>query len=88
MLYWNDYLYRSQCAQLKQDLTQQKEDEKRAALQQLSRLKDEEIKASKKGWENIVNDLQKQVRFSQFPVLIMEENIMAMKFENHKYDIV
>lgn len=54
--------YRKETTDLRRDLTQQKEDEKKAALQQLSRLKDEEIAASKRGWENIVNELQKQVR--------------------------
>ncbi|XP_056005748.1 protein FAM184A-like [Ostrea edulis] len=57
---WSDTL-KKETTDLRRDLTQQKEDEKKAALQQLSRLKDEEIAASKRGWENIVNELQKQV---------------------------
>lgn len=51
--------------ELRRDLTHQKEKEKKAALQQLSRLKDEEIAASKRGWENIVNELQRQVKRKQ-----------------------
>lgn len=50
---------------MRRDLTHQKEEEKKAALQQLSRLKDEEIAASKRGWENIVNELQRQVKRKQ-----------------------
>lgn len=47
---------------MRRELTHQKEEEKKAALHQLSRLKDEEIAASKRGWENIVNELQRQVK--------------------------
>ncbi|KAK3095651.1 hypothetical protein FSP39_017162 [Pinctada imbricata] len=70
---WSETL-KTQCAKLKQELTQQKEDEKKAALQQLSRLKDEEIKASKKGWENIVNDLQKQITDLKSNLSMAESN--------------
>lgn len=36
----------------------------RAALEQLSRLKDDEIAATRAGWENKVQDLMKQVTSS------------------------
>lgn len=52
---------RTETARLKQDITQQKDDERKAALQQLSKLKDEELAAAKVGWERIVSEMQKQV---------------------------
>ncbi|KAL3864834.1 hypothetical protein ACJMK2_006484 [Sinanodonta woodiana] len=59
-LKWSETL-RSECAKLRQELTEQKEKENRAALQHLASLKDEEIAASKAGWEKRVNDLMKQI---------------------------
>lgn len=57
---WSDNL-RKECARLKLDLTQQKDEEKKAALQQLSRLKDEEVGAARRGWENKVQELHNQL---------------------------
>ncbi|OWF38300.1 protein FAM184A-like [Mizuhopecten yessoensis] len=57
---WSDNL-RKECARLKLDLTQQKDEEKKAALQQLARLKDEEVVAARRGWENKVQELHSQL---------------------------
>ncbi|XP_060076587.1 protein FAM184A-like [Ylistrum balloti] len=57
---WSDNL-RKECARLKLDLTQQKDEEKKAALQQLARLKDEEVVAARRGWENKVHELNNQL---------------------------
>ncbi|XP_033756582.1 protein FAM184A-like [Pecten maximus] len=57
---WSDNL-RKECARLKLDLTQQKDEEKKSALQQLSRLKDEEVMAARRGWENKVQELHSQL---------------------------
>lgn len=58
---WLCLCNRKETTELRRELSHQKEEEKKAALQQLSRLKDEEIAASKRGWENIVSELQRQV---------------------------
>ena len=52
---------RTECNKLRQEISEQKENEMRAALQQLSSLKDNEIAATRAGWENKVDDLMKQV---------------------------
>lgn len=57
---WSDTL-RTETARLKHDITQQKDDERKAALQQLSKLKDEELVAAKAGWERIIAEMQKQM---------------------------
>lgn len=77
--------------ELRRDLTHQKEEEKKAALQQLSCLKDEEIAASKRGWENIVNELQRQVKRKTVnwihAVLSLNQVTFNYKYE-HFTDIV
>jgi hypothetical protein len=53
--------YRRECGKLREEITEQKDSEMRAALEQLSKMKDEEIMATRSGWENKVADLTKQV---------------------------
>ncbi|VDH90204.1 Hypothetical predicted protein [Mytilus galloprovincialis] len=57
---WSETL-RTESSRLKHDITQQKDDERKAALQQLSKLKDEEMKAGKAGLEKIIAEMQKQM---------------------------
>ncbi|KAL4231837.1 hypothetical protein ACF0H5_009413 [Mactra antiquata] len=57
---WQDYL-RRECNKLRDEINVQKDSEMKAALEQLSRMKDEEIMATKAGWENKVQELMKQI---------------------------
>lgn len=59
-LKWQDYL-RRECNKLREEITEQKDSEMRAALRQLSAMKDEEITATRQGWENKVQELMKQI---------------------------
>ena len=52
---------RSECSKLRQELTAQKDDEKRAALEHLSKLKDEAFAAERAGFENRLTHLNRQV---------------------------
>lgn len=53
---------RYECSKLREELIAQKDDEKKAALQHLSLLKDEEIAADRAGFENRIAHLNRQVR--------------------------
>ena len=44
-------------------MTSQKEEDKRAALEQLAKMKEEEMHASRFGWEKKVAELLNEVRF-------------------------
>lgn len=57
---WTDTL-KMECSKLRQELTAQKDDERRAALEHLARLKDEEIFASRAGFENKITHLNRQL---------------------------
>ncbi|XP_052773969.1 protein FAM184A-like [Mya arenaria] len=57
---WQDTL-RRECSKLREEINAQKESEMRAALEQLSRMKDEEISATRAGWEKKVQELMKQI---------------------------
>ncbi|XP_060568985.1 protein FAM184A-like, partial [Ruditapes philippinarum] len=57
---WQDYL-RRECGKLREEITEQKDSDMRAALEQLSKMKDEEIMVTRSGWENKVADLTKQI---------------------------
>lgn len=57
---WQDTL-RLECSKLREEIYEQKEREMRAALEQLSRMKDEEIHATRQGWEAKVADLNRQL---------------------------
>ncbi|XP_041368165.1 protein FAM184A-like [Gigantopelta aegis] len=57
---WTETM-RTECKKLQVELTQQKDDEKKAALDKLSSLKDEEIIAIRRGLEKTVSELQKQI---------------------------
>ena len=59
ILLWK--FFRTETGRLKHNITQQKDDERKAALQQLSKLKDEELISAKAGWEKIISEMQKQV---------------------------
>ena len=52
---------RSELSKQQQDLTNQKEEDKRAALAQLVALKDKEIVAERQGWQNKLQELLSQV---------------------------
>ena len=52
---------RNECSKLRQELTAQKDDEKRAALEHLSKLKDEAFAAERAGFENRLTHLNRQV---------------------------
>lgn len=56
-------IFRRECDKLRKELTAQKEEDKRAALGQLAKMKDEEAHASKYGWEKKVSELLNEVRF-------------------------
>ena len=49
---------------IRHEVTQQKDEEKRAAMQQLTKAKDDEMAAMKRSWENKVQDLLSEVRKS------------------------
>jgi len=53
---------RRECSQLREEISAQKESEMRAALEQLAKMKDGEIAATRAGWEHKVQELMKQVR--------------------------
>ncbi|XP_013402625.1 protein FAM184A-like [Lingula anatina] len=57
---WTDTL-RKECLKLRSELTEQKEEDKRAALQQLAKMKDEEIAAAREGWERKVTQLLDEI---------------------------
>nr|KAG5714215.1 hypothetical protein BaRGS_018432 [Batillaria attramentaria] len=57
---WTDTM-KAECTKLKQELTAQKDDEKRAALEHLTQLKDEEIAALRASFETKVTHLSRQV---------------------------
>ncbi|CAH1783825.1 unnamed protein product [Owenia fusiformis] len=57
---WSDTL-RKECMKLRMELTEQKEEDKRAAMSQLTLMKEEEMNAIKKGWQAKVNDLVHQI---------------------------
>ena len=52
---------RSECSKLRQELTAQKDDEKRAAMEHLSKLKEEAFAAERAGFENRLTQLNRQV---------------------------
>lgn len=54
-------LTRCECAKLRQELTAQKDDERRAAMEHLSKLKDEAFAAERAGFENRLTQLNRQV---------------------------
>jgi len=54
---------RRECNKLREEINEQKESEMRSALTQLSRMKDDEIAATKAGWEKKVQDLMRQVMY-------------------------
>ena len=47
---------------LRHEIAQQKDEDKRAAINQLQKLKEEEIEAMKRSWEKKVEDLLSEVR--------------------------
>ena len=57
---WADTL-RAECNKLRHEVTQQKDEDRRAALEQLTAMKDEELAAAKQGWQDKINELLKQV---------------------------
>ncbi|KAL5022301.1 hypothetical protein ScPMuIL_001456 [Solemya velum] len=57
---WSDTL-RSECSKLRDELTKQKEDEKKAAMKELARLKDDEMVAAKASWQSKIDDFLSQI---------------------------
>lgn len=57
---WQETL-RRECCKLREEINDQKESEMRAALEQLSYMKDEEISLTKAGWEKKIQDLMRQI---------------------------
>ena len=51
---------------LRHDLAQQKEEDKRSAINQLVKMKEEEMAAMKKSWEKKVQDLLSEVSGSYY----------------------
>jgi hypothetical protein len=52
---------RKECAKLRSEITEQKDEDKRAALAQLMTLKEDQFNAAKQAWENKVQELLDQV---------------------------
>jgi len=73
--------HRNECSRLRRDLNQQKEDENRAALQHLAKLKDEEIAAVKRGWEGKVAELQRQVKCSDYLYRVLKTKFLVRAME-------
>ncbi|XP_067657871.1 protein FAM184A-like isoform X1 [Haliotis asinina] len=57
---WTDTL-RMECKKLREELVEQKEDEKKSALAELTRLKDDQLVTMRSSLETKISDLQKQV---------------------------
>ncbi|XP_064630713.1 protein FAM184A-like [Lineus longissimus] len=57
---WTDTL-RKECAKVRHDITIEKDEDKRATLAQLTSMKDNEMKASKEGWQVKMNELLEQI---------------------------
>jgi uncharacterized protein (DUF4415 family) len=53
--------YRRECAKVRQDIGKEKDEDKRAAFVQLSKMKDEEMQANKEGWQIKMNELLEEV---------------------------
>ena len=54
--------FRLECEKLRRELVVQREEDKRAAMEQLGRLKDEEAQAIRQGWERKMGELLQEVR--------------------------
>ncbi|XP_046548334.1 protein FAM184A-like isoform X2 [Haliotis rubra] len=57
---WTDTL-RMECKKLREELVEQKEDEKKSALAELTRLKDDELVTMRSALDTKISDLQKQI---------------------------
>ncbi|XP_072029595.1 protein FAM184A-like [Amphiura filiformis] len=57
---WTDTL-RKECETLRSELTQQHSEDKRAALKQLSLMKEQELEAARTGWEIKIQELHQQL---------------------------
>ncbi|XP_077992383.1 protein FAM184A-like [Glandiceps talaboti] len=57
---WADTL-RQECHKLRMELTDQHNEDKRATLQQIALLKDQEMEAAKQGWQLKMEDLLKEI---------------------------
>ncbi|XP_022080895.1 protein FAM184A-like [Acanthaster planci] len=57
---WTDTL-RRECDKLQSELTEQHSSDKKAALQQLASMKEQELVASRTGWENKLKDLLQEI---------------------------
>lgn len=54
---------RKECEKLHLDITAQKDEERRAEIQQLLQLKDNEMQAAKQGWEAKLSQLLQEVYY-------------------------
>ena len=52
---------RRECEKLRSELTEQHDEDKQAALKQLTSLKTQELDASKQGWQKKVTELLQEV---------------------------
>lgn len=55
-------VYRKECQKLETELVDQKDEDKRAALAQLSNMKEKEVDAERQGWQQKIQELLSQVR--------------------------
>lgn len=60
-----DYIYsvRRECEKLGKEITSQKDEERRAEMDRLSELKDEQMLAAKQGWETKFKQLLDEVNW-------------------------
>ena len=56
---------RRECEKLRSELTEQHDEDKQAALKQLTSLKTQELDASKQGWQKKVTELLQEVTLIQ-----------------------
>ncbi len=59
---WDVNVYRKECQKLETELVDQKDEDKRAALAQLSNMKEKEVDAERQGWQQKIQELLSQVR--------------------------
>ena len=56
-----DFDFRKECDKLQSELNEQHHEDKKAGLTQLALMKEQELEASKIGWENKLKELLKEV---------------------------
>ncbi|XP_074643406.1 protein FAM184A-like [Tubulanus polymorphus] len=69
---------REECGRIKQQVTTEKETERRLALEQLTKQKDEEMNAARDGWQSKINELLEQISRLKSNIRTKEDQSSSM----------